>query len=397
MAGCSNRERSNPLDPANVLTGGAPQGFVAIAGDHLVELRWQAAPPQVPLGYRITRATGNAAPESLTTLAPGVTRFFDGGLANGTDYTYRLAYVLDSGVLGYAASDIATPGSARPWVVDNATRSLQRLAADGRRVAEVIPGPFRSPTALDVRRGDVAFVCDPFGGRLWRVEPGISEDELGSLVQPVAVTLDRARNRVWVADQGLHALQSLDAVNPTAPYADVRGLATPTDVALDPADGSAWVSERTGDRVRHVSSTGGAFGSAVMRSPARVAVDSTTRNLWVVSFAARRLAVFSFNGVPLDSIDGFAGPLGIAIDARLGHIWVADTDGNKMIVYDRNRVRLFDVPGLLEPYDAAIDPESGEAWVVLAGAGEVVRIAPDGRILRRLGGFVQLTDIAFAR
>ena len=288
-------------------------------------------------------------------------------------------------------------GTARPWVVDEATRSLHRIAPDGRHVAEVVQGRFQAPTALDVLAGDINFVCDPFGGRLWRVYPDGVQEEVGSLVEPVAVTLDRPRGRVWVADQGLAAVQSLDAINPVSPYVDVRGLAKPTDVALDPADGSVWVSERTGDRVRHLSTVGGAFGSAIVRSPARLAVDSLTRNLWVVSFAAHRVSVFSFSGAVLDSIDGFSGPLGIAIDTRLGHIWVADTDGQRMVVFGRNRARLFEVPDLLEPLDVAMDPETGEAWVVLAGGRQVVRIAPDGRILRRLGGFVSLRDVALAR
>ncbi len=397
LAGCSDRERSNPLDPANALTGGAPQGFVALAGDRSAELSWTGSSSQLPLAYRLTRAAGSAPAESLTTLAPGVTHFFDTGLTNGTDYTYRLSYVLGNGILGYATFDVATPGTARAWVVDDATRSLQRLSADGRHVAEFLQGRFQAPSTVDVLPGDVAFVCDPFGGRLWRVYTIANiQEEAGSLVQPVAAVVDRDRVRLWVADQGLGALQSLDPYDSRSPYVDQHELARPTDVAIDLADGSAWVSERTGDRVRRISFTGGTVASAIVTSPARLAVDSLTRNLWVVSFATRRLSVFSSSGAPVDSVAGFAGPLGIAIDSRRGHVWVADVDGGRMVVFDRTRTKLFEVTGLLEPLDAAIEPDTGDAWVILAGGGQVVRIAANGTIRSRLGGFYGLKDIALA-
>ncbi len=397
LAGCSGRERSNPLDPANALTGGAPQGFVALAADHSAELRWAASTSQLPLAYRLTRAAGSAPAESLTTLAPEATQYFDSGLTNGIDYTYRLSYVLGNGILGYATFDIATPGPARAWVVDSETRSLQRITADGRHVAEVLQGRFREPNSVDALADNVAFVCDPSGGQLWRVytHPNIQE-EVGSLVQPVAAVVDRDRNRLWVADKGRGALLSLDPINPLSPYVNVPNLALPTDVAIDIADGSAWVSERTGGQVRRVSFTGSTVATALVANPARVAVDSLTRNLWVVSFAARRLSVFSSIGAPLDSIGGFSGPLGIAIDSRRGHVWIADVNGGRMVVFDRNRARLFEVTGLLEPLDAAIDLNSGDAWVVLAGGRQVVRIAADGTIKTRLGGFYRLKDIALA-
>ena len=44
LSGCSRRERTNPLDPANPATGGGPSGFNAIADFSLVRLSWDAQP-----------------------------------------------------------------------------------------------------------------------------------------------------------------------------------------------------------------------------------------------------------------------------------------------------------------------------------------------------------------
>jgi DNA-binding beta-propeller fold protein YncE len=47
----------------------------------------------------------------------------------------------------------------------------------------------------------------------------------------------------------------------------------------------------------------------------------------------------------------------------------------------------FVVTGLAGASDVALDSATGEVWVTVETAGTVVRLAPDGRILRQLGGF----------
>ena len=68
-----------------------------------------------------------------------------------------------------------------------------------------------------------------------------------------------------------------------------------------------------------------------------------------------------------------------------------------MIAYDRNRTELFQVTGLPAPLEISVDRAKGEAWVALSAGGQVVRIAPDGRVLSRTGGFVQPYGIAVER
>ena len=396
-AGCSNRERLNPLDPANARTGGAPQGFVALADNRSVLLEWSPSVTGLTLGVRLFRAVGaGAAPESLADLPPGVTQFLDSGLTNGVDYGYRISFILQNGSLSSSAGDVATPGTARPWLVDYSARAVDRITPDCRHIAESLSGPFEGPAAIDVNKDGRLWVCDPVAGRLWRVTPGLLEEEVGSLQQPVAVAIDRRLGRAWICDQGLRALQSLDTVNPVAPYVDLRGLATPLDVAIDPIDGSAWVCERTGDRVRHISVLGVAIGSAVVAEPSRVAVDSVTHQVWVSSEAAHRVTVFTTTGTPVDTLLGLAGPIGLAIDPIAGSIWVADTDGDRVIVFDRSGNVRFRVSNVFQPLAIAIDRRNGDAWVAQAAIGQVTRIDAGGRVLGHIGGFTQPYDIALA-
>jgi DNA-binding beta-propeller fold protein YncE len=400
VCGCSNRERLNPLDPANAFTGGAPLGFTAVADDGRVLLSWQPPPGNLVLGFRLFRRVGaSGAFDSLNSFSAQTTRYLDSGLANGVDHSYLIAYVLTDGMLSPAATDVATPGKARPWAVDYAGHSLNRIAPDGRRIAETLTGGMQSPAEVDVdpATGSV-WVCDPTAGRLWRVVPNLSIDPIGSFSQPVAVAVDPIHRRVWAADQSAGELQSFDLGDPVIPRVRIPNLATPIGVAVDPFDGSAWVCERTGDVVSHIGFTGGRIGFAIAKEPSRVAVDSTTRRIWVTSSNSRRVMVFDSNGAAIDSIQGLAGPVGIAVDPRAGgRIWVADANGDRVIAYDRNRNELFRVQGLSSPVEIAVDRATGEAWVTAATGGQVVRIAPDGTIIRRTGGFAQPYGVAMDR
>ncbi len=385
-AGCSDRQRANPLDPRNPNTGGAPSGFAALANDGSVSLTWTGA-ATVPIeGFRLERRVGAAADFTpLAELPANSGSYFDGGLVDGVDAAYRLRFILADGTVGPAAEDIATPGPARPWVAD-AGGALVRVAPDGRRVAERLTDSFQEPVAVDVdpASGRV-FVCDFAAGQVFDVSDPPFVGTVGDFVQPVAVAVNRANGFLWVCDQAAGTLSGFPAGVTTNPAIAVPNLATPLSVGVDPVDGSVWVCERTGDRVRHIGAGGSALGSARVLEPSRVAIDSVTRRVWVTSEQNHQLTLLTAGGTPIDSVTTLAGPLGLAIDPRAGRIWVADADGDAVVAYDRALTPLFRVR-LATPREIAIDRATGEAWAVLPTTGQVARIAPNGGVIRLLGG-----------
>src|SRR5687767_14793734 len=129
IAGCSDRERSNPFDPSNPLTRGAPADFAALAGDGRIDLRWQTVSGDGLVGYRLYRRT--AAESAFTALSavlpPHVGTYADLGLLNGLEHHYRIYYVFAEGDRDPPAEDVAAPGRVRPWVVDARQGKLLRL------------------------------------------------------------------------------------------------------------------------------------------------------------------------------------------------------------------------------------------------------------------------------
>jgi hypothetical protein len=72
-----------------------PTGLTAAAGAGSVTLRWTASPSPRVGGYRVYRrnADGSWPASALATVGSSVTSHVDGGLTNGTTYTYRVTAI----------------------------------------------------------------------------------------------------------------------------------------------------------------------------------------------------------------------------------------------------------------------------------------------------------------
>jgi DNA-binding beta-propeller fold protein YncE len=394
LAGCSSRARDNPFDPQNPSTHGGPAGFVAVADDGRVELQWTPEFAAGFSGYRLYRQAGaDTTFRPITNLLPpGTTHHSDIGLLNGLDHHYRLAYVFPEGERGIA-EDVATPGPARPWVVDSGSAALYRLTPDARRIAAV-RGGFSYPSSV---------AADPVSGLVW-----ISDNGAGNLVQlnpwtgtlvtltnfagPSTLALDPSTHDVWMCDESHNTVYEFSpaAIQVGSPLDPID---TPIGVAVDPVDGSVWICERGGNRIRHYDAGHTLLGSVDLEGPSRVAVDSVTRSVWVTSFGSRQ--VFRVTaGVRDRTIGGLGGPIGIAVDSRRGKVWVADALGNAVLLMDRTGALLARVENVGAARDISVDPVTGDAWVAAPGSGAIVRISTSGTSVRRLGGFDSPVGIA---
>jgi streptogramin lyase len=387
-AGCGQRVRGNPFDPANPQTGGRPAGFEALAGDGLVNLRWSATVSSGLVGYELFREAGaeTTFTQISALLPPNATSFGDFQLQNGLDHRYRLYFVFARGPGTTPAEDIATPGRLTPWVADYRAGAATLLTADGRRVrsGETALGP--ADVAADPAR-DALWIVDAAGGNLDIVTLSTGRRVTVSALQsPGAIALDPVDGNAWVADGGLGVVRHyLPDGSAGSPF-ELNLLANPIDVAVDRGDRSLWVCERDGDRVRHYASTGSPLGAVSIRAPSRVAVDTLTHAAWVTSFTTGKVYLVSNVPALRDSFALFSGPIGAEVDDRRGRIWIADALGGTVVALRRNGSEEFRVGGFAEPREIAVDRASGEAWVTLAGSGEVVRLSPAGVQLVRTGG-----------
>jgi sugar lactone lactonase YvrE len=396
LAGCSQRERANPFDPANPQTGGRPSGFDAVAGFAVVRLQWDARPDLAIDGFLLSRlAPGDSLWRPLAGVLPTYSnQYLDSGVQNGRRVRYRLDYVVAGVPLGRPAEDDATPGALRPWVADPGAGELVRLSPDGRDVTlrEQRLGSVER-IAVDPDDGFV-WASDPFAGLVWAYDPfSLQADFIPGVASPDAMALNPFDNSVWVCDRA-GGVSHFRRDGTSATPGRISLLDDPIAVATCAFDASLWVCERGGNRVRHFSALGVPIGTAFVDSPSRVAVDSLTRVAWVTSYFGGWIWRIGENGQKLDSTGVAQGPIGIAIDRARNRAWVADELGARVLGLDLGTLAVaVTVTNVGSPYDLAVDRATGEVWVVARAERVVLRLAPDGTRLDLRAGFVDPVEI----
>ncbi len=388
LVSCSGRERSNPLDAANPVSGGAPQGFNAIAGFVSARIVWTPRPDLAIDGFRLYRkAPFDADYVPLAGLqSPSSSSYFDGGLIDGLDYRYRLYFVTQGALSARYAEDIATPGRVRAWTADVAGGRLLQLSPDARDVITVRDG-YGAVYSLGVTpdHGPL-WIPDNLSGTIRIVDPVnfTAVNVSGFTQQPFTTALDPIDGSAWVCDlsgQVVHLSPSGAPAGGSLPL-----LLQPAGVATDADDGDVWVTELAGNRVRRYLRDGTPNGARAISSPSRVATDSLTANGWVTSFTTGWVWRIRQDLVVLDSLH-LNGPIGVALDWRRRTAWVADALANELVGIDMDtRAVRFRVAGLGEPRDVAVDLDRGEGWVVGRTAGAVYRFSPTGALLGSVGG-----------
>ncbi|HTR97896.1 MAG TPA: hypothetical protein VMH61_08345 [Candidatus Acidoferrales bacterium] len=393
LAGCSERDRANPLDPANPQTGGRPAGFTALADFDVVRLSWTAQPGLSIDGFRVLRfAPGDTAWQAITAVLPPSTGgVLDLAVANGRLYQYRLYYVIRGALGSQPAADHATPGPARPWVADDGSGELVRLTADGRHVLASFDDA-----------GDVQSVgVDPGTGEVWtsaaydgvvsvRTPDGLQPVIMQGLDSPFTLAITPFDHSAWICQSVslAHRDPSGTAGVPAAIGPPTEPFDTPSGVAIDPRDFSIWVCENGGARLRHFARDGSPVSTGFEPLPSRAAVDSVTREVWVTSFERGVVLRLGQNAAVIDSSLAASGPIGLAVDPYRGRVWVADAVGNRVIALDPATDHvLFTVNGIAGAVDVSVDRATGDAWVVARSAQSIVHLDSNGKVLETLGGF----------
>lgn len=400
-AGCSKRDRLNPLDVGNPVTGGAPEGFNAIADFSTIRLVWTARPDLAIDGYQLYRlAPGDSLYRPLGLQQPAAnSSYLDAGVFNGVEYGYQIRYVHD-GVPGTAfAQDLAVAGAVRAYVVDGNGGRLVRITPDGRDVLSArtrLGVPFSLAVTQDF---GAIWVSDDLDGRVWRIDPSSPESiAIPGLNRPFTIALDPIDQSAWVCDRSgtsgsLHHIAASGAALPGT----IGGLLEPSGLATDPRSGTVWVSEQSGDRVRRYSRLGLALGARPVPAPSRIAVDSTTGEAWVTSATTGWVWRFAPDNTVLDSLQ-LASPIGVALDWRRRTAWVADAQAGQLVGIDMDtRLVRIRIAALAQPYDVAVDLDRGEPWVVARGTASVYRFAPDGTRLGRVNGLGDPWEIRLDR
>ena len=107
---CSDRDRSNPLDPTNPVTGGAPIGLSIQSNRDTITIQWNGMAINDLEGYRIYKGIGNNEPILFDEVGAGSTDYNDTGVITDSVHQYTIQAVTAFSESEHSKAQTIIPG-----------------------------------------------------------------------------------------------------------------------------------------------------------------------------------------------------------------------------------------------------------------------------------------------
>ncbi|SVC67053.1 uncharacterized protein METZ01_LOCUS319907, partial [marine metagenome] len=213
------RDRRNPLDPGNPVTGGRPQNLRALGNNEHVGLSWAPVGLSDVVGYRLYRESGGVGARTDIFGSPPPNEFIDPDVNNEMTYVYRLSVLIgdnrDPVESTLSNPVVVTPGPETCWVVDDGLGRVLKISADARAVSSQVTSIFGARhIALDTRDG-AAWVTTQFGAAglggvaIRFTAEGQEAAVISGFITPGEVSVDPSDGSVWIADAGTNGENAL--------------------------------------------------------------------------------------------------------------------------------------------------------------------------------------------
>jgi hypothetical protein len=221
------------------------------------------------------------------------------------------------------------------------------------------------------------------GAELWRA----SGFEMAN-----AVAVDPNDGSVWVSVPGANSVLhiALDGTVMGGAYAG-----NGAGISVSSEDSSCWIADSGKDQVSHVTAEGGLLWRGLFRDPQVVAVNPIHGSCWVADMGHSQLVLLSTTADEIMRLDGFLWPQGwfvfvpkpacISSDRIDGSCWVADTGHGEVVHVGLDGTELWRGGGFQRPAAVCANAMDGSCWVL--NENELVHLAADGTERWRGGGF----------
>lgn len=395
LANCSDRDRSNPLDPKNPETEGRPVGVRIYSEFNRIYLNWNVIRLNNLAGYNIYRKTAlDTAFIHRARCEPESWEYIDYDVKYETQYTYQITAVGEDFESPPSDSVSIVPGPTIIWATDADNQRIIKISHDGIhtiRNSSVVGFPW------DIEltgRGDSYWYSDLFYGNIYRVQ----DSELDRYVSntgypdPVDIEFDYRRNVLWGANENGSIIRiSPVMVDSMQEIEDVE-IISPASVSVSDVDGDCWVADPGSEQVYRIDASGQLIKvlQEKFNNPTDIVYNDGDHTVWVAD--SSRVLHLSFEGDYFDEIAfSFVNATKLSVNPESGDIWVIDHGAQvgdaKILRFDAQRNLMTEVTGFTAPLNLTVNLYDNGCIVVDSGAGKIVRLTADGEIIGESDGY----------
>lgn len=394
--GCSDRERLNPIDPRNPDTHGKPVGLHAISMRDTVELGWQALGLRGLLEYRIYRRTANNANFALIDSVSGdVHSFRNFGLVLGLRYIYRITARFGETESSPSDTVSITPGPAFTWVADLGSGAVVKLTHDG--LHELIRARnFVQPVRLQANpKTGQLWVIDNISRELLRVEANGRFSGIRAVMQrPVDIAIDSTENTIWVADSNIGVVK-FNGEGSQKAQVSLPGV---TAVAYNYSADELWALDGTKKklwRINRIATTIVESGVTLIR-PRSISIDRRSGQAWIAD--STRVLLVRANG-QTDTTRGhaFSYARKVTVNQNTGECWAIDWSPNfaqsRLIKFSAGGTKLFSIENFSAPSALSVNVFDGSCFITEPQLSRLTHVSTTGKIISQSGNISVPTDV----
>ena len=242
LLSCSKRDRLNPLDVENKITGGKPTGLNLVPIRDTVQVSWDNIDVHDPFDYVIHKAVNNTGLMEYATVPAASTEFSDSEVSYYQNYTYAVQAVTDYMVSPLSDTVSVTVGPYSIYVADFYDNSVRILSWDGSYLIK--SQSVSSPRAIQYRESDNRFaVADYYDNAVLLLSTDLNETEYIDIGDyPLDLDVNQLTNRIHVLTRNGYIMK-LDEEGEKIETVNMGMLPSwDSQISSDPISNGLWIS-----------------------------------------------------------------------------------------------------------------------------------------------------------
>ena len=242
LLSCSKRDRLNPLDVENKITGGKPTGLNLVPIRDTVQVSWDNIDVHDLSDYVIHKAVNNTGLMEYDTVSAASTEFSDSEVSYYQNYTYAVQAVTDYMVSPLSDTVSVTVGPYSIYVADFYDNSVRILSWDGSYLIK--SQSVSSPRAIQYRESDNRFaVADYYDNAVLLLSTDLNETEYIDIGDyPLDLDVNQLTNRIHVLTRNGYIMkldeegEKIETLNVGMPFG------WDAEISSDPISNGLWIS-----------------------------------------------------------------------------------------------------------------------------------------------------------
>ena len=242
LLSCSKRDRLNPLDVENPITGGKPTGLNLVPIRDTVQVSWDEIDDRDLSVYVIHKAVNNTELREYAAVSADSTEYSDSAVSYYQNYTYAVQAVTDYMVSPLSDTISVTIGPYSIYVVDFYDNSVRILSWDGSYLIK--SKSVSSPRAIQYRKSDNRFmVADYYDKAVLLLSADLNESEYIDIGDyPLDLDVNQLTNRIHVLTRNGYIMkldeegEKIETLNAGMPFG------WDAEISSDPISDGLWIS-----------------------------------------------------------------------------------------------------------------------------------------------------------